>query len=118
MGEEKEVYRVVTQFPQWDELRKEYENKNILISRILANLTPIAIINQTLYIEYSGKPENRKAVEKAYADNRLEIKSILLQAFGAGIIASSAQLDQAKLAWLQNLFEAYAPKSVSFNIFK
>jgi hypothetical protein len=112
------IHRLVTSFPQWKELQAEYEGKNKLISRIFANLTPVAMINQTLYIEYSGKAEYKEAVEKAYSENQLEIKSAVLRVLGASVIASSAKLDQAKLAWLEKLFEAYAPKSVSFNIFK
>lgn len=118
MDEQREIHRLITAFPRWKELQTEYENKNKLISRIFANLTPIAMINQTLYIEYSGKAEYKEAVEKAYSENQLEIKSAVLRVFGASIITSSAKLDQAKLAWLEKLFETYAPKSVSFNIFK
>lgn len=116
--QQQEIHRIITSFPQWKELQAEYECKNKLISRIFANLTPVAMINQTLYIEYSGKAEYKEAVEKAYSENQLEIKSAVLKIFGASIIASSTKLDQAKLAWLEKLFETYAPKNVSFNIFK
>ena len=111
---EQMVSRIITSFPEWERLRNDYKEKNILISRILANLMPVAIVNQTLFLTFSGKPENKKA----YAKNRLELQSIFASVFGTSLVSSSEKLDQQKLFWLKELVETYSPKGVGFSIFK
>ena len=115
---EQMVSRIITSFPEWERLRNDYKEKNILISRILANLMPVATVNQTLFLTFSGKPENKKAVEEAYAKNRLELQSIFASVFGTSLVSSSEKLDQQKLFWLKELVETYSPKGVGFSIFK
>lgn len=118
MQTQKEVYRIVTSFPEWERLCKDYESKNSFIAEVLKNLAPVAIINQTLYIEFIGKAENKKNIEKSYLQNKLEIQSILVQAFNIATIANSSKLDEVKLSWLKQLIETYTPMNISFNVFK
>ena len=102
----------ITNF-EWSERLLSYENK--IIQRIFANIHPVQLINETLYVDYIGKEEVKDEFNKYFSKFKPEILS-LLRENGIKDIKSSKVLDLEKVNWLKSLVEEFQPKNIEFSI--
>lgn len=105
--------KVRIEIPEWND--KISKSNNPWVSRILANLTPIAQIDSVIYVKYSGPKDKKKAVFNAFKKYTPELNAFMVN-FGGAYIQASKDLDMVKLSWLELLIEKYQPKGIQFSI--
>jgi len=89
--------------------------ENAWVSRILANIEPIAQVNSIVYVKYIGPEDKKEAVFEAFKKYTPELNAFVIQ-FGASFVQASKDLDSVKLTWLETLIEKFQPKGIEFSI--
>jgi len=106
--------RVINNVENWQENSQKTNNK--LIQRLMANLSPIAIINDSIYLEYIGD-ENKKTVFFEYYNNaKSELTDFLNELYGVVKIEGGKDLSKEKLKWLEEIIKKFEPQNIEFSI--
>ena len=104
--------------PKWLSIQQYFEKiGQELPARVVANLRPVCVINESLYIEYCGKKEHYKMVMDAYKKKRDIIEAKILSTYSVSFIGNGKKVDEMKLSWLKELISIYQPRQIKFNIF-
>lgn len=104
--------------PKWLSIQQYFEKiGQELPARVVANLRPVCVINESLYIEYCGKKEHHKMVMDAYKKKRDIIEAKSLSTYSVSFIGNGKKVDEMKLTWLKELISIYQPRQIKFNIF-
>ena len=82
----------------------------------MSNLTPVAIINDTLFVEFTGEPEESANLREVYKANISKIETSIKEMFQVAKIENANKLSKEKLSWLKELIDAYQPKGVEFKV--
>ena len=96
------------------EKQSSLEN-NPWVKRVLANLEPIGVVNNILYVKYCGTEDKKKLVFEYFLKLTPELNKFSLQ-FGANFIKSAKDINEVKLYWLENLIEKFKPNKIDFNL--
>ena len=107
----------VSKIKEEDWISKVSSIENKWVNRILNNLTPIIIIDNTLYFQFSGEEENKVQVFEAYKKYKLEIEEQIRLLFNVSNFASGKNIDEIKLKWLEGLVSKFGPSEIKFKLF-
>jgi len=106
--------KIINNFNEWENQTKSSNNK--LIERLMANLKPIIVIDNVIYLEYIGE-ENKKEVFFEYYNNAKEnLINHLNIYYEINKIQGAKDLNHKKLEWLSSLVEKFQPQNINFSI--
>ncbi|MGB2552755.1 hypothetical protein ACPF04_06205 [Campylobacter sp. MOP51] len=95
----------------WQELDTYLKKMGI---EVLDKLSPIAIVESTLYIRYTGNLDELIHFRYIYSKHREVIEATIKEKFGVAEILNDKDINQVKLNWLKNLIDTYQPTGIKF----
>lgn len=105
------ISRIETKFPDWQQFIAEQQE---IVFKILRNFTPLCILNNTIYIKYTGKEEHKELVKTYYQRYKFFIERAVFSKYSVTSIQSSKKLNEEKILWICELIEKLQPKKIEF----
>ena len=105
---------IKTNIENWNENAKKTQNK--LIERLMVNLSPIAIINEKIYLEYIGDESKKKVFFEYYNNAKSDLTKYLSELYGISKIEGGKDLSKEKLKWLEEIINKFQPSHIEFSI--
>lgn len=87
-----------------------------IINRLIANFKAIGIIEDTLYIKYSGEELKKDLVRDAYIKNKVSFDLHIGSVFNVKHVRIKKDINEIKLQWLESLVSKFNPKNINFSI--
>jgi len=97
---------------------EKFSHEKKVVERVLANLSPLAIVNGYLVVKYSGEEKNKELVLEAFNKYRPDILQLVQKDNKCTNIVIRENISEIKLEWLGKLISQFEPKGVEFSILK
>lgn len=98
----------------WEEFVGTVED--VLLNRILSNLYPVAIVNESIYLNYVGDEEKKRVFMEYYNNKKAELVVLLKEKYGISNIKGGKNLSEEKLEWLEGLVQKFEPTNINYSI--
>lgn len=106
------ITRIQTKFSDWQTLLQELSTRNEILYKILRNFQPVCILNDVMYLRYTGKEKHKDLVKEYYRRYKFFIEQELFKKYAISSIQSSKKLHEKKIQWLLDFVEKVQPKKI------